>query len=108
VALGSDAQLALNQYEQIRNLLSLDSREKLKGTGAISDFESKMLAASASALGRNLSDADFKAELQKIRDIFDGKYKYLTNESDIKNVQSTATGTQTGAEDAYALYLKSI
>jgi hypothetical protein len=23
-------------------------------------------------------------------------------------VQSTATGTQTGAEDAYALYLKSI
>lgn len=93
IALGWDAQLALNQYEQIKNLLSLDSREKLKGTGAISDFESKMLANSASAIGRNLSDKDFKAELQKIRDIFDGKYKYLTNESDIKNTQNTTTNT---------------
>lgn len=93
VALGGDAQLALNQFEQVKNLLSLDSREKLKGTGAVSDFESKMLAAAASSLGRNLSDADFKAELQKIRDIFDGKYKYLTNDADIKNVQNTlATG----------------
>ena len=79
----------MNQFEQVKNLLSLDSREKLKGTGAVSDFESKMLAAAASSLGRNLSDADFKAELQKIRDIFDGKYKYLTNDADVKNVQNT-------------------
>ncbi len=105
VALGGDAQLALNQFEQVKNLLSLDSREKLKGTGAVSDFESKMLAAAASSLGRNLSDADFKAELQKIRDIFDGKYKYLTNDADVKNVQNTPA---TWTNDAYALYLKSI
>lgn len=94
--LGSDAQLALNQYEQLRNSLSLDSREKLKGTGAISDFESKMLASAASALGRNLSDADFQKELQKIRDVFAGKYKYLTgNEANIEKTVSSTTNTPT-------------
>ena len=72
-------QLAANQFDQLKGILSLGEREKLKGTGAISDYESKLLANSASALGRNLSEADFKAELEKIRDILSGKYKYYTD-----------------------------
>lgn len=71
-------QLAANQFDQLKGILSLWEREKLKGSGAISDFESKMLAQAASALGRNLSEEDFKAELEKIRDILSGKYKYYT------------------------------
>ena len=73
-------QLRLNQFEQLKGMLSLWEREKLKGTGAISDFESKMLAQSASALGRNLSEPDFIKEIEKIRDILSGKYKYLTGD----------------------------
>lgn len=88
-------QLRLNQFEQLKGILSLWEREKLKGTGAISDFESKMLAQSASALWRNLSESDFIKEIEKIRDILSGKYKYLT--SDI-NVSDTVQGgwTQPG------------
>lgn len=48
-----------------------------------------MLAQSASALGRNLSEADFKAELETIRNILSGKYKYLT--TDINTVGGTNT-----------------
>jgi len=73
-----DAQLALNQYNQIKGILSLENREKLKGSGAISDFEFKVLSDAATSLGRNLSDKDFKAQLQKVKDVFEGKYA-LTN-----------------------------
>lgn len=85
-------QLAVNQYNQLKWVLSLWEREKLKGTGAISDFESKMLAESSSALGRNLSEEDFKKELEKIRDILSWRYKYFT--TDVNTTPNT--GGQTG------------
>jgi len=84
-------QLAANQFEQLKGILSLGEREKLKGTGAISDYESKLLANSASALGRNLSEEDFKAELEKVRDILSGKYKYYTD--DVAPLVKSPTGT---------------
>lgn len=59
-----------NQYQQLKGLLALDSREKLKGSGAVSDFESRTLERSASSLGRNLGEDDFKAELNKIKGVF--------------------------------------
>lgn len=59
-----------NQYEQLRGILSLDSRDKLKGSGAISDFESKTLERAASSLGRNQGEADFENNLRKIRGVF--------------------------------------
>lgn len=68
------AQLALNQFDQLKGTLSLENREKLKGSGAISDFEFKVLSQAATALGRNLDDASFDEQLKKIRDIFEGKY----------------------------------
>lgn len=89
-------QLAANQFDQLKGILSLWEREKLKGSGAISDFESKMLAQAASALGRNLSEKDFKAELEKVRDILSGKYKYYTewggNTGTITPTGNTGTG----------------
>ena len=59
-----------NQYKQLKGLLALDSREKLKGSGAISDFESKTLERAASSLGRNQSEKDFENNLKKIRGVF--------------------------------------
>lgn len=40
-----------NNMKQLAGLLSLESREKLKGSGAISDFEAQVLANAASNLG---------------------------------------------------------
>jgi hypothetical protein len=67
---GSAEQYAKAQVDQLISLLSLDSREKLKGSGAISDFESRTLAKSASALSPSLSEVDAKKELSKIRGVF--------------------------------------
>lgn len=72
------AQLAVNQYNQLKGILSLESREKLKGSGAISDFEFKVLSDAATALGRNLSDSEFESQLKKVRDVFEGKYAGTT------------------------------
>jgi hypothetical protein len=63
-------QLVKNQVEQLRQLLSLDSRQKLKGTGTISDYEAKMLAAASSALGTNLSLPDAKKVIGQIKEAF--------------------------------------
>ncbi len=67
---GTQAQTAKNLYSQIKGILALDNRQKLKGSGAISDFESKTLEQAASSLGRNLSDAEFQKQLKKIRGTF--------------------------------------
>lgn len=72
--LGAGPRLALSQFDQLKGTLSLENREKLKGTGAISDFEFKVLGDAASALNRDFSDADLKKQLEKIRDVFAGKY----------------------------------
>lgn len=63
---GSEGALALNTYEQLRGLLSLENREKLKGSGAISDFEAKVLDKAASRLGRNLSNEQFGQVLDEL------------------------------------------
>lgn len=60
---------ALNQYDQLQGLLKLGIRGLLKGQGAVSDYEGKVLGQAASALGRNLSNADFKSALTKIRGV---------------------------------------
>jgi|GEM_PF-5962566 len=63
------------KVEQIKSMLSLDARQKLKGQGQISDKETQMLADSVAALKYNMSDEDFRAELQKIRTVLDGTWQ---------------------------------
>lgn len=91
------AQLALNQYNQLKGILSLENREKLKGSGAISDFEFKVLEQAATALGRNLDDKSFKDQLGKVKEIFEGKYAYTRAGSGDTSVPSTGakSGTTT-------------
>lgn len=86
------AQLALNQYNQLKGILSLENREKLKSSGAISDFEFKVLSDAATALGRNLSDTEFQNQLRVIKDVFEGKYA-LTNA-----LNNSATQTAGGSD----------
>lgn len=63
----SNVQLARNQYNQIKGILSLENRSKLKGQGAVSDFEGKTLERAASALGRNLGDEEFVKQLKQVK-----------------------------------------
>lgn len=62
-----DAQLAKNQFNQIKGILALENRSKLKGQGAVSDFEGKTLDRAASSLDTNLSTDDFKDQLTQIK-----------------------------------------
>jgi hypothetical protein len=63
---------AIAEIDQIRSLLSLESRMKLKGQGTISDGEQKILAKSATILADPLiSDELARKELEKIRGIFE-------------------------------------
>lgn len=57
-------------YNQLKGIVALDKRQMLKGQGAISDFEFKVLNDAASALTRLSSEEDFRRELIKIRGAF--------------------------------------
>jgi len=64
---GTMAQKTKNLYNQLKGMLSLQNRTLLQGSGAISDFEARTLERAASALGRNLSDADFISTLNQLK-----------------------------------------
>jgi len=80
--LSGQSALAKNYYNQLQGILKLENRQQLKGSGAISDFEFKVLGEASSALGRNLSDADFKNELQKLKDKLTGNSPIPTTPTD--------------------------
>lgn len=64
---GSQAAQALNDWNTLKSMLSLESRTKLKGSGAISDFEAKVLErASTLGLDQNLSEDQFRARLNTL------------------------------------------
>jgi hypothetical protein len=67
---GSNEQLVKNQLRQLNASLSLDARQKLKGSGTISDFEAKTLANSVSALGGNLSNTATRSQLVSLQGAF--------------------------------------
>jgi hypothetical protein len=63
---------AIADINQIKGLLTLESRQKLKGQGTISDGEQKILAESATVLNNPLiSDERARKELRKIRNVFE-------------------------------------
>jgi len=59
-----------NEFKQLKGLLSLDKRQMMKGSGAISDFEAKMLGEAATNINRLSSEKDFLKELIRIRGAF--------------------------------------
>jgi len=67
---GSNEQLVKSQRDQLVAMLSLENRSKLKGSGAISDFEARTLEKAASALNKSLSDRDARRVLKQIKGAF--------------------------------------
>jgi hypothetical protein len=64
------------ELDQIRGLVSLESRQKLAGQGTISDSESQTLEKSATVLSNPLiSNSLARSELIKIRGVFEGSKK---------------------------------
>jgi hypothetical protein len=71
---GTDAQMTKNYYDQLKAILSVENRELMKGTGQISDYESKLLERASSALGQNLSNEDFRKVLEDLKTSLGGNY----------------------------------
>ena len=70
--LRSDSVTLESQRDQVVDLLGLESREKLKGSGTISDSESAALARSATILGNpGISEAAALKEIGRVREVFE-------------------------------------
>lgn len=64
---GTEASNLANDFEGLKSLLALARRGELKGSGAVSDFEAKMLERAALAgLDRTNSEAVFRQRLQQL------------------------------------------
>jgi len=57
-----------SRVDRLKNMLTFENRGKLKGQGAISDAETKMLEAAATSLNPAAGEDAFKRELQRIMD----------------------------------------
>lgn len=64
---GTDAYALNSQINNVLNQLALAARGQLKGQGAVSDFEGKMLRDAQTALKLNLSPDQARKELAKVR-----------------------------------------
>lgn len=100
---GSKGAMTQNYYNQLKGMLSLENRSKLKGSGAISDFESKTLEKAASALGTNLSEDQFRVVLDDLKSSLGGQG--TTNQMIRVKLRSTGqTGTIPATEFDSSLY----
>ena len=72
--------------DQLGGLLSLESREKLKGQGTITDAEFNVLKQSATILQNpGISEARAKKELNRIKSIFENKLKKTLKNPEAKS-----------------------
>jgi len=73
---------AQTDFDGLKALLALAERGQLKGSGAVSDFESKMLEKAALAgINQNLSDDEFRSRLKLLK-------------QDLESGGATSTGGQ--------------
>jgi len=66
--------------DQIKNKLTVEARNKLKGQGQISDAETLMLERSLSKLQPGMEEAALKRELTGIRNVLTGQNRYVGQE----------------------------
>ena len=59
------------KLEQFKSNMTLSMIPHLKGTGAISDAEERMLASSATSLSTKMSEVEFKAEMARMKVILE-------------------------------------
>lgn len=96
-SLNPSAQQLKNKVDNLIGDLILDERGRLKGSGAISDFETRIIRQAASPLGTNLKEDQAKQVLSELKSKFD-------------NVEKGAYLSQTlgMTQDDAALFLENI
>jgi len=78
---------AVNEYNQLQGLLKLGIRSLLKGQGAVSDYEGKVLGEASSSLSRLTKESEMKVGLQKVRGVLKTNNGQTTS-VDVKNSQT--------------------
>lgn len=98
----TDGRQTAKYYSQLKGLLSLEKRQMLKGQGAISDFEFKVLSDAASSITRWSSEDDFKQALIDIRGTFTNAAGHATQVK-VSKGSNSKTGELTRDEIADAI-----
>lgn len=94
---------AKNQYDQLKAQLALGARALLKGSGAVSDYEAKVLENSTSSLGRNLGEAEFQKALLTVRGVLKTN-QGLETEVKVTNPQTgEVVTTSASGQEIYSL-----
>lgn len=97
---GTDKSNFVIDFQNLKDMLSLDGTRYLKGQGAVSDAERALLASAVTKLNLSQSEDDFKKTLEEIRDTLSGA-KYAN--------QNTGGGSQLPASmilNGQTLYLQ--
>lgn len=82
---GSAAANTVVQIDRLKSLLALENLKYLKGLGAMSDREFATIQSVSSALSRDMSEKDFKAELDRLENT-------LKNRTSTVSAPSASTG----------------
>lgn len=88
-------------HNQIIGKLKLEAREKLKGSGQISDAEQKMLGESVAALNIDSSEEEYKTQLGKIKDILNKAYQRTGGTEGAKGTTDTPEQIADKLNNAY-------
>lgn len=72
---GTDRADFVKTYDNLKSILSLDNVSLLKGQGAITENERKLLADASTKLDRNLSETEFKTVLEEVVRILGDKVR---------------------------------
>jgi len=87
-------------YDQLKNVLALGARQLIKGSGAISDYEARMLQDSTNALSRLTSEKDFSQALKNVSGVLRSNAGLPTTVRILQNGKEVDSGPLT-REDIY-------
>jgi len=90
---------AVAEYDQLQGLLKLGVRSLIKGQGAVSDYEGKVLGDASSALSRLTNESQMKEALQTVRGVIKTNSGQVT-EVDVydPDTEETVTANLSGDE----------
>lgn len=104
---GTSGSVTKTDWEGLKSLLTLAERGQLKGSGAVSDFETKILEkAAAAGLSTDLPDEEFRRRLQILKQDLESGGATSSTDSVIRvrNLQTGETGTISASEFDPNLY----
>lgn len=91
----------VRQFDNLKSLLALDNVKLLKGQGAVSDAERKLLSDAATKLDRAQSETEFKTTLEDIVRVFNKATPEYQFVDELTGGAIDSSGTSLSA-DAYA------